>query len=284
MHKIILFSFFGALSIAGIACNLLTAENPSLDYPTAYPVLELSEVQQMNEEYQSANNNHICSTLDKYGFTGFSELFFEDGQSPCANRVITRTEMNNSDTLISTAKASLSRNEEYTGVQDSAKLEVKELVPLYGCTICEGPDVNNVPIEWKVTFENQKVDTIEIKGTEIAVFIDAKGVNRIWGNWYPDITIPDIITYGYLDVQEGMAGWQIDMRPYTGEEEIYTVKAGDISGIPRKVLYATENEDQQQLEIRYCWELRIEYEGQNFDGWRAYVDIEEGLLIDLVSQ
>lgn len=284
MQRILLFSLFGVLFLAGISCNLLTAEEPELDYPATYPVIDFSDLQQMNENYQSANDNQICSTLNKYGFTGFSELFFEDSESPCADREIVRKEMKYSDTLITTAKRSILKNEEYTGVHDTSLLQVKESMPLYGCTICEGPDVNNVPVEWKITFENQKIDTLELTDTEIVVFIDAEGVNRIWGNWYPDIVIPDFVNYGYMDVQEGMVGWEIDMRSYTGKPEIYTIEVEDLQRRPQKVLLPLENEDRNYLEIRYCWAVPVDYQGDEFEGWWAYVDIEEGLLVQLKNR
>ncbi|MAO66026.1 MAG: hypothetical protein CL666_13610 [Balneola sp.] len=284
MQRILLFSLFGVLILAGISCNLLTAEEPELDYPTIYTSIEFSDLQQMNEEYQSANDNKICSTLNKYGFTGFSELFFEGGESPCAEREIVRVEMKDPDTLVSAAKRSILKNEEYTGVQDTSLLEVKESLPLYGCTICDGPNVNNVPIEWKITFKNQKIDTLELPDTEIVVFLDAEGVNRIWGNWYPDIVIPDFVNYGYMDVQEGMVGWEIDLRPYTGKPEIYTIEAGDLQQRPKKVLFPFENEDTNNIEIRYCWAVPVDFREEDFKGWWAYVDIEEGLLIQIKSR
>lgn len=284
MQKILLFSLLGVIFLAGISCNLLTAEESELDYPATYPIIEFSDLQQMNEEYQSANENNLCSTLNKYGFTGYSELFFEEGESPCANRRIVRIEMTNSDTLVSSAKHAILKNEEYTGVQDTSLLEVKESLPLYGCTICEGPNVNNVPIEWKITFKNQKIDSLELADTEIVVFIDAYGVNRIWGNWYPDIKIPDFINYGYMDAKYILENWEIDMRAYTGNPEVYTVEAEDLQKQPQKVLLPFENEDQNHLEIRYCWAVPIDYKGDGFEGWWAYVDIEEGLLIQIKSR
>lgn len=264
-----------------ISCNLLSVDESLADYPTVYSSIGFSDLEQMNEEYQSANNNHICSTLNRYGFTGYSEIFFEDGVSPCLTRDVVRVVMDNTDTLVSAAKKSLQKNSSYTGVQDTSLLTVKEVLPLYGCTICDGPNVNSVPIEWKVTFGNQFVDSVEVLDTEIAVFIDAVGVNRIWGNWYPDFEVPGFVIYGYEEVQENMIGWQIDMRPYTGEENIYTVKEQDVTTIPERVYLPIEDEGDRKMEVRVCWAVPIHYEGENFEGWVAYVDIQEGFLVDL---
>lgn len=284
MHRIITYSVLVGFTIGMISCNLLSVEESLADYPTIYSSIGFSDLEEMNEEYQSANNNHICSTLNRYGFTGYSELFFENGVSPCLTREVVRVEMNNTDTLVTTAKKSLLKNSSYTGVQDTTLLTAAEVLPLYGCTICDGPDVNNVPIEWKVTFANQKVDSVEVLETEIVVFIDALGVNRIWGNWYPDFEVPGFVIYGYEEVQNNLVGWQIDMRPYTGEEIIYTVKEQDLTITPERRYLPIENEGKQQLEIRVCWAIPINYENDNFEGWTAYVDIQEGFLIKLEAR
>lgn len=286
MQRILLFSLLGVIFLAGISCNLLTAEESELDYPATYPIIDFSDLQQMNEEYQSANENNLCSTLNKYGFTGYSELFFEEGENPCdrSNREVVRIEMTQPDTLLQATKRTLFKNTTYTGVYDTSALKLKEISPQPGCVNCGRPDEYSANIEWKITFENQVVDSIEIPGTEIVVFLDAYGVNRIWGNWYPDIKIPDFINYGYMDAKYILENWEIDMRAYTGNPEVYTVEAEDLQKQPQKVLLPFENEDQNHLEIRYCWAVPIDYKGDGFEGWWAYVDIEEGLLIQIKSR
>ena len=265
-----------------VSCNLLTVDEDASEYPTTFSAIEFSELDQMNREYQQANGGHICSTLNKYGFTGYSEIFFEDGESPCANREVVRVELEQTDTLITAAKTALLKNNIYTGVNDTSKLIITELLPIRGCTICEGPGLNNVPIELKITFAEQTIDSNKVIGTDITVVIDAEGVSRIWGNWYQDFEVPDFVNYGYEEVQSGMIGWEIDMRRYTGEEAIYTVQQEDISGIPKRVYLPIENESEQKLEIRTCWAIPISYnESSDFEGWMAYVDIEEGFLVDM---
>lgn len=265
-----------------VSCNLLTVDGEASDYPSSFQSIEFSELDKMNQEYQAANNGHICSTLNKYGFTGYSEIFFVNGESPCADREVVRVEIEETDTLITAAKASLLKNSIYTGVNDTSKLIITELLPIRGCTICEGPGLNNVPIELKITFAEQEIDSNKVVGTDITVVIDAEGVNRIWGNWYQDFEVPDFVNFGYEEVQSGMVGWEIDMRPYTGEETIYTIQNEDIGGKPKRVYLPIENESEQKLEIRTCWAIPISYsQSSDFEGWTAYVDIEEGFLVDM---
>ncbi|MEX0608932.1 MAG: hypothetical protein WD016_04845 [Balneolaceae bacterium] len=265
------------------ACGLLSGEQDnSGEYPTLYPRFDITEVEKMTSQYQSENGGHLCSTLNEFGFTGYSEILFTEGESPCLSRDVVRIEIPEQDTLIQAAKKILIKNSSYTGVEDTSALQVKEKMPLYGCTICDGPDVDNVPIEWKITFAEQEMDSVQIKNTEITIFIDAKGVNRIWGNWYLNFTQPEFINYGYVQVQNGLTGWKIDMRNFTGEESIYTVLERDLKQNPFLSYLPLENET--GLEIRKCWVVPIEYSDGEFPGWFAYVDVMNGEVLKFNSQ
>lgn len=275
----------GFLSIS--ACDMLTISDDALEYPTVYSKIELGELQSLNEEYQELNNGRLCSTLNEYGFTGFSEILFIDGQNPCerVNREVIRVEMTNTDTLMSAAKRVLYKNREFTGIQDTNLLRLKSMSPQPGCINCGRPDEYSANIEWSLTFESQLIDSAEVLGTEITVFLDALGVNRIWGNWYSNFKVPDFVNFGYVDVKEEMAGMEIDLQGYTGVDSIYTVQAQDLQEIPTKVHYPIESNNGQDLKIRTCWAVPISYGiDETFPGWIAYVDIEEGILVDLVTR
>lgn len=286
MQKFTLPVVIALIAFGSISCNLLTAEGELSDYPTVYPPLEMGELQELNNEYHQANNGRLCSTLNAYGFTGFSKILFEnEEQNPCdrANRTVVRIEMNNTDTLLAAAKRSLLKNSVYTGVKDTSKLVLNEITAQPGCINCGSPNEYSANIEWSLTFENQVIDSVEVPGTEIIVFLDALGVNRIWGNWYSEFKVPEFVNFGYLDVQEGMVGWQIDMRNYTEEDTIYTVQKEDVTEKPYKVYLPVENED--GLQIRTCWAVPISNStNENFEGWLAYIDIKEGFLVDLVAK
>lgn len=267
------------------SCDLLTVKEDYEGYPTRYFPLERAELESLNEEYKGTNNGQLCSTLNEYGLTGFSEVLFKNGENPCerANRDVVRVEVDKTDTLLTAAKKIILKNSKYTGVGDTSRLNLKSMTPQPGCINCGRPDEYSANIEWKLTFKNQAIDTVEVLDTEITVFMDAEGVNRIWGNWYQDLLIPEFINYGYLEVQAGLVGWKIDMRAYSGEDEIYEVKTEDITERPRKVIIPLIDEADGTMEIRYCWALPINYSGENFDGWIAFIDIEEGFLVDLKS-
>ncbi|MDR9418169.1 hypothetical protein [Gracilimonas sp.] len=285
MQKTVYLAVFLSFGIAFSSCDLLTVQEDYGGYPTRISPLEKPELEALNEEYHAANNGQLCSTLNEYGLTGFSEVLFEDGENPCepANREIVRIEVTRTDTLLTAAKEILLKNSSYTGVDDTTELVLKEMVPLPGCINCGRPDEYSANIEWKLTFENQTIDSVEVLDTEITVFVDAEGVNRIWGNWYKDVMIPQFVNYGYLEVQAGLVDWQIDMRRFTGEDEIYVVQEDDVTERPQKVILPFKNDEDDIIEIRYCWAVPINYSGENFEGWIAFIDIEEGFFVELKS-
>ncbi len=268
--------FFLILIFIALSCEALEVADFA-EYPVKIEAKEQGELGELNARYQAENDNHICSTLNEFGYTGFSRVLFPDDLNPCLSREIVRVELNDADTLIDLAKESLLKNEEFTLVSDTSDLQIEEVVPLYGCTICEGPDINSVPIEYKITFGEQKFGNSKVRNSSITVFVDSIGVNRIWGNWFPEFTSPGLINIGYLEAQTMLIGWEINMEPYTGENVIFTINSEHLESNPVFEFYPYMNED--ALELRKTWNVEILYPLESFKGWNANVDVFDGLLL-----
>ncbi|MEQ9308763.1 MAG: hypothetical protein RLN90_04860 [Balneolaceae bacterium] len=263
------------------SCDVLeVAEFP--DYPVKIESLEMDALVALNQKYADENSNHICSTLNEFGFTGFSRILFPNDENPCLNREIVRSQLDYSDSLLIAAKSSLLKNVEYTNVTDTSALEVIEIIPLYGCTICEGPDENSVPLEYKISFNIQKFGATEVRNSELTVFVDSIGVNRIWGNWFPEFKSPGFINVGYLEAQKILVGWEIDMNPITGEDVNFTVQEEHVQETPIFEYMPFINE--QTLELRRTWRVSISYKDDSYDGWFANVDVIDGLLLSVVPK
>ncbi len=231
----------------------------------------------LNARYQAENREHICSTLNEFGYSGFSRVLFPDDINPCLERSEVRVELSDPDTLISVAKRVVVKNQEFTLVTDSTELVIDEVTPLYGCTICEGPDINSVPIEYKISFMPQTYDGVEVNGSKITVFVDSIGVNRIWGNWFPEFEVPGLINIGYLEAQNMLVGWEINMEPYTGADSIFVVEQKHLQEQPEFEFYPFVNEG--VLELRKTWRVNIRFEDNTFEGWNANIDVIDGLFL-----
>tara|TARA_R110000868_G_scaffold304437_10_gene565134 strand:+ start:6041 stop:6847 length:807 start_codon:yes stop_codon:yes gene_type:complete len=261
-----------------MSCDVLeVADFP--EYPTKIESLPLEELVLLNQKYIEENEGYICSPLNEFGFTGFSRVLFPNDENPCLTRDVVRSELVYSDSLLDIVKRSLLRNAEYTNVTDTTALEVTEIIPLYGCTICEGQDENSVPLEYKFTFDVQKFEATEVRNSEITVVVDSIGVNRILGNWYPKFESPGLINIGYIDAQKIMIGWEINMEPLIGEKLVFIVEEEHLNEIPEFEYMPFINE--QVLELRKTWKVPISYKDETFEGWYANVDVIDGLLLSV---
>ena len=258
------------------SCEVLEVADFS-EYPVKIEAKELRELEELNLRYKTENDGQICSTLNEFGYTGFSRVLFPNDINPCLEREIVRIELNRVDTLLDLTKESLLKNQEFTLVSDTSDLEIEEIVPLYGCTICEGPEINSVPIEYKVTFENQNFGNTKVRNSGITVFVDAEGVNRIWGNWFPEFKSPGLINIGYLEAQSMLIGWEINMQPYTEEDVVFTINSEHLVKDPVFEFYPYENNG--VLELRKTWNVEVLYPDELFKGWNANIDVIDGLLL-----
>ncbi|RNC85736.1 MAG: hypothetical protein ED557_02890 [Balneola sp.] len=247
------------------------------DYPTSIEPYLIADLVTLNTRYQQENEGHICSTLNEFGFSGFSRVLFIDDVNPCLDRTQVRVELTRADTLIPLAKKSLLMNSEYTLVTDTTALILDEVIPLYGCTICEGPDINSVPIEYKISFKPQIFEGVKVNDSRITVFVDSIGVNRIWGNWFPEFVNPDFINIGYEEAQDMLLGWDIDMEPFTGGDTVFTVQEEHVQTLPEFEFYPYNNEG--VLELRKTWKVFIQFNDDTFEGWYANIDVIDGLFL-----
>ncbi|MEO1022254.1 MAG: hypothetical protein AAFW89_06895 [Bacteroidota bacterium] len=263
-----------------IACEVISVEEtPEETYPIIIPVLETGTLSELNQQYQVFNNGELCSTLNEFGFTGFSRVLFPGGVNPCLSREPVRVELTNQDTLRTLAKEILVKNALYTNVTDTVTLELLEELPINGCTVCEGPGLNNVPIEWKFTFRGQEIEGFEVPETQITVFVDNEGVNRVWGNWYPEVVFPPVKQVGFAIARQKMEGWQFFMEEFTGEEIVFTVSENELNEIPVESPLVLRDTD--RLEIRNTWKVPIHYSHPTFSGWFAFVDVMDGTILKI---
>lgn len=260
-----------------IGCGLVSLDEEGLEiYPTKITKLDADSLLERNRQYHLSNNNQICSTLNEYGFTGFSRVLFTDNINPCLNREIVRVEMNNPDTLITYTKKVLVENVIYTNVEDSSELRVNEFIPLFGCTICEGPDINNVPIEWKISFKKQEIDSLTVEETEITVFIDADGVNRIWGNWYRDFFNPERPNIPVDEAKKSLIGTEFEIEA-NGVKTSFIITEELLSESIQPVIKPTKRED--KLELRKAWKFNIKHPQIPELSWFLYIDVMDASFL-----
>ena len=268
-------SFFAIFFLA--SCDAISDSEGGENYPLFIPIIEISELNALNERYHAENYDLICSTLNEYGFTGFSRVLFEGGENPCFSKPIIRKELVYSDSLLVIAKNSLVKNTEFTNVSKVEDLKLKEVLSLQGCTICEGPDINSVPLEWKFTFESQIVNDVIVSDSEIVVYVDHYGVNRIWGNWLPIID-PGFVDYGSEYALEKVIGMNLSYLNDVGEWAEQEVSYNDVIK-PPKMRFSIIN-NQNVAEVHKVWEVSIlKYQTKEI-GWQISISTVTGDILE----
>ncbi|MFA5669106.1 MAG: hypothetical protein WC967_07670 [Balneolaceae bacterium] len=267
--------FLGIILLLVLSCDLSPIEETEL-YPATIQALDSTELLELNRIYQKKNNDYICSTLNEFGFTGFSRVLFVDGKSPCDTKTIPKIELPYSDELLDRAREAIVFNSEFTNVRNSWQLVLKEVLPLYDCTICEEPLINSVITQWRFTFENQTKDNIEVYDTEISVYVDALGVNRIWGNWH-EIYAPDFIEVGYVTAKEKLIGKTLSYEDENGEVIQQEITATDLGENPYKKYVPAVNNNTLQLHL--CWVIEISLHSTDEVKWKEFVDVKSGEIV-----
>ncbi len=252
------------------------------DYPIRIAPLGLLELDELNNVYHQKNEDKLCSTLNEFGYTGFSRILFPNDVNPCAGRTPDAVELATPDVHLQKAIDAIIFNKEFTNVSTAGNLLLEEALPLYGCTICEGPETNSVPLEWKFTFAPQVFDGMEVSGSEITVFVDVNGVNRIWGNWYKEFYAPDLLDVGYLQAEASVIGLSVDMNEVAGIDSIFTIGTEDVGDARKFEILPTLNEF-NELELRKTWMVPITFLHSGINGLVANVDAVDSQLLRIIA-
>lgn len=269
--------FISILLLFAAGCDVYNLDENAPAYPSQLNKLEMGELIELNEKFQSDNEN-ICSTLNEYGLTGYSTVLFDGESSPCTDRERVPIELTEPDTLLPVAVETLVSNSEFTGVSGEDDPVLIEMVPLRGCINCEDPDSDTQIIEWKFIFDNQRMMGLEVYDTSITVYVDANGVNRIWGNWFGQPVIPARANFLPDEIAENLDGQTLNWSE-NGEEYRQTITADALILPDEKTIIPFENEESNKLELRVGWKIEVPNEDTPFGGWIILVDSIDGRIL-----
>ncbi len=252
------------------------------DYPITIPPIGLLELDDLNTVYQQKNQNKLCSTLNEFGYTGFSRVLFPNDVNPCSSRIPEAVELSSPDVHLEKAISAILFNKDFTNVSNANNLVLEEALPLYGCTICEGPETNSVPIEWKFTFSPQVFNGMEVNGSEITVFVDVDGVNRIWGNWYETFYAPTLLDVGFVEAENSLIGLEIDLNEIANVDSVFTITSEDIGRAKNFEIIPFLNEF-SELELRKSWIVPITFKDDQIESLFANVDAVDSRLLRITA-
>lgn len=249
MRLKLIFRLLFLIAIVGTKCTV----NESADCTTAnnYPAiiasLSSSEMQTLQESFNSFNQSQLCShEFDSYGVIEPASICGLAGIIPQGTEAL----------MIARAKKVLVKFGEFTNVHDTSML----FVDYHG-----GIGINTERM--LVKFENQIYQGLEVMDTDINVWVYANGARMMYGGWQKEIVIPDCETITEEDARDAAVGTEIIYWGLGGPDTV-VVSEGILHDDAIKVIVPIIEDESKEL--RLAWRLGVGM------GWYLYVDVFSG--------
>lgn len=253
-----------ALALLLFGCdNPITSDYHSEEYPVIIEKLTDGERQALIEKYRNNNDHDFpCASLNEYGF---------NDSKICLDREILRVEImdDEKDRMEKMAAEFLVRNQEFTNVPDKDQLEITDSHGLSGCLKCDGSEGDITTIGWRVTYENQTYEGVNVGNTQLMVFLDSEKVYAVNGHWYRDIDVPSVDQLNHDDARKLLIGREFTFYDWTGEKN-YTITEDSFEEYEDKSIFPYETEKGLELRVSLIVEAGI---------WHLYLDSITGELI-----
>lgn len=227
------------------------------DYPAIVERITEGERQDLIEKYRSNNDFDFCASINEYGFN--------DGKI-CTDREILRVEIKDDevDQIEKLAAEFLVKNQEFTNVQDEEQLKIASSQGLLGCLKCDGSDENIATIGWRIVYENQTSEGVNVENSSIMVFLDAEKVYQVNGHWYQDIIVPTVDQMDFEEAREKLIGQEFTYDDWSGNKTLI-ITEDSFEDYEGKAIFPYETE--KGLELRDCLVVEAAI-------WRFFLDID----------
>ncbi|MBN2013281.1 hypothetical protein JW960_28380 [candidate division KSB1 bacterium] len=260
-NKISFFVVLGCLCCLLHNCFKITDPDDGIindpNYPTTLNPLSASQIAQLQAEFDSLNNPPLCTTINKYGFTG------DDSNCRCYQMV----EMEEAD-VIDLAIQTVLKNSKFTNANDSILLR----------STVWATSTNK--IRWNVRFGPQQYHGYELPFTWIYVRIYDREAYSIARYWYKDICIPDHDNIGAQQAANKVIDEKIVWYNFGGSAQSFIVSNDDIGSPINKAIYPVETEE--SIKLRVTWKIPILFSG--FVGWHIYLDTMTGEIVEIIQE
>jgi hypothetical protein len=224
-------------------------------YPTTLYPLSESELNALQAEFDSLNNNRICTYLDEYGLT-------RNGRY-C--RTFNNTKISQ-DSALDIAVNTVLRNSKFTNVKD------RLLLIENGYTIRVNSSDSS---KWEIRFNPQHYEGLEIPFSWINVIISGHEPYSITGHWYSNILIPQHDNFNIEEAKQKILEEKIVWYGIDGKPRDYYISKNSILEPINKAIFPLRKEN--LIELRVTWKIPIDFGG--FTGWYIYFDSITGEIV-----
>ncbi len=237
---------------------------PDANYPTI--VNDLSE-SKLNELYNLLYNINLynCTILDNQG-----RLIQYLNDDLCDLNDSIPATYSEQEILLYT-KTLVAQNKALFGVNDTSEMQALSIIANNGTRYENYFTADSIiaPPYWTVTFDRQKIDDLDIIGTELKFTIDAKGIKGASGKWYSNVYIPLTDAVKESDAQKSLYETQLNYNRTT-----FTPLENSTWFEANKIIFPVYQSG--QLKFHVCWALHPE-------NWEVIVDTQDGQIIAAVN-
>lgn len=235
------------------------------DYPTVIYALPATELNTLQQEFNTLNHSSIQNKLNQFGYVGKTDRMKMHANPGIP---IDRTE------ALRIAVECMLKNAKFTNVRDSLDYvnNIDEIIPL-----------ETDSTKWRIIAKPQMYNGVEICGPRIRAFVYGDGVYRLQGFWYQHIHIPHKENITPNEAKEIVTGDTIIWHDIAGRPVEFIV-TGNTIGVPiRKTIFPLETSDSITLHV--TWEVPILFFPSDSDVfWHMYVDIMTGEVIRIIQE
>jgi hypothetical protein len=252
MNRIIIILFFSIL--------LLGCEKNDIDplYPTVINKLNSTELSQKKADYQAAYP-YMFSSINEFGFFGSTIDPFSIDQPPVLSPL-------KQEEAIALIKNFVSLHPSETGVKNPEDLIFDRMYFSTG--------LYNGGTSWNIRTRSQKIDTIEVKYTDIIFNLTNRELVSCTGNWYPEIYIPERFRFNLEKAKSILINHVVSHYTIAGQEYKVNVTSGDVSkSVSKLVIYPKTTKD--KIELHVTWQINVP--GPVY--YIFYIDVMSGEII-----
>jgi hypothetical protein len=226
------------------------------NYPYKIYAKTADEIAVLQSEFDSLNENKICTILNQFGFTDDANCQEENVEENIVDQ----------QKILSLVKSTLVKNSKFTNVLDTLNLEVRKVY-----------HADRSPSLYSIYFEDQVVDGITVEESRILVFFYGNYVYQIRGSWYPKIPIPPK-GYGIsiLGAKNKIIRKKIEYYCWSPLDFTITWQS-IVDEYTIKCIYPIV--DDNSIEFRYVYRFSVRRSIRSDQDFHIYVDIITGEII-----
>jgi hypothetical protein len=241
------------LSVLLTSCEKI---NIPIGYPTTYKKLSGADLLQKQTSFRS-RNQFLKTTLNDFGFCDIDDDLLS-GQTPPYNGDITESQ------AIAVVNDFVSRNLVETGINDPQDLSFRS----------KSKDISFAgSVLWHFRSVNQKIDTIEVLFSEILIHLENAQVSLCYGNWYPEINVPNVFNFNQSKAKTVLIGKVVSHYSIGGEEYKFTISKTNLDK-SQFHLKIVPRESDDKIELHICWQIYIPDVS-----YKLYVDVMSGEIV-----